>query len=117
MENIIPKLIYFIAHLLVDWIEKFYYFGLEFRDNFSNYIKYVVNGRQINQIKTSTNEKVIIEQHVHKLSKIPKHIAVILNISQRRDVDLSGLSDIVLWSLHTGVNFISFYDFEGTSNR
>lgn len=111
MENTLLKLIYFIVHVLAEWIETFYYFGFEFRDNFYNFINNVVQTRQL---KTSKDEKVYIEHRLHDLKKVPKHIAVILDIKSEKDVDLSRLADLVSWSLVSGVNFISFYDFKGT---
>jgi hypothetical protein len=98
------------VHVLVEWLEAFYYFGLEFRDNLSNFINNVV---RVRQLKTSTNEKVHIEQRLHEIKKVPKHLAVILNINRESDVDLSCLVDLVAWSLSSGINFISFYDFKG----
>lgn len=110
MENSLLKLVYLIVHVLVEWIEAFYYFGLEFRDNFYNFVNNVLQKRPT---RTSADEKVYIEQRVQEIKKVPKHIAVILNISRETDVDLSRLADLVSWSLSSGVNFISFYDFKG----
>lgn len=112
MENKLLKLIYLIVHVLVEWIEAAYYFGFEFRDNLSNFVNNVV---RVRQLKTSSHEKVHIEQRLHELKKVPKHLAVILNIKRETDVDLSRLADLVSWSLTSGVNFISFYDFKGNS--
>lgn len=106
MENKLLKLIYLIVHVLVEWIEASYYFGLEFRDNLLNFINNVV---PIRQLMTSAQ----MQQRLHELKKVPKHLAVILNIKRETDVDLSRLADLVSWSLGSGVNFISFYDFKG----
>lgn len=111
MENTLLKIIYLIVHVLVEWIEEFYYFGLEFRDNFYNFVNNVVRDRQM---KTLQDEKVLIEQRLHELKKVPRHLAVILHLNRETDVDLSRLADLVSWSLSSGVNFISFYDFKGT---
>lgn len=112
MENKLLKLIYLIVHILVEWIEAIFYFGLEFRDNFSNFIN---NAVRVRRLSSSSYEKVHIEQRLHELKKIPKHLAVILNLIRETDVDLSRLADLVAWSLSSGVNFISFYDFKGTT--
>lgn len=110
MENKLLKLIYLIVHVLVEWIEELYYFGLEFRDNLSNFVNNVV---RVRQLRASVHEKVHIEQRLHDLKKVPKHLAVILSINRESDVDLSRLADLVSWALSSGVNFISFYDFKG----
>lgn len=111
MENIFLKLIYLIVHAVVEWIEAFYYFGLEFRDNFHDFINNLLS---IRRSRTLASDKLYIEQRVHEIKKIPKHFAVILNISDETDVDLSRLVDLVSWTLSSGVNFITFYDFKGT---
>lgn len=110
MENSILKLIYLIVHMLVDCIETIFYFGLEFRDKFFNFIN---NSLKEGNITSSANEKVIIERNLQSLKKIPQHIAVILNIRNKGDVELSKLVDLIHWSLISGINFISFYDFKG----
>ena len=69
---------------------------------------------RVRQLKTSEHEKVHIEQRLHELKKVPKHLAVILSINRESDVELSRLADLVAWALSSGVNFISFYDFKGT---
>lgn len=114
MENAILKVIYFIVHVLVEWIEAFYYFALRFRESIYNFINIAFRERQTRS--PLKNEKVLIEQRIQEIKKIPKHLAVILNIKSERDVALSRLADLVQWSLCSGVNFISFYDVKGTWN-
>lgn len=104
------KVLWIIIHLLADVIETIYIFGLEFRENFLNFIK---NITQVRRIQGEKDDKQLIESHLSDLKKLPKHLAVILNANSVRDVDVRQLSNLVLWSLSSGVNFISFYDFKG----
>jgi hypothetical protein len=110
MENRLLKLIYLIIHVLVNCIESFFYFGLEFQEKIFYFINYVAKERRKG---SAAEETQLIERKVQDLDKIPQHIAVILHIKSEQDVDLSRLSDLVSWSLNSGVNFISFYDFKG----
>lgn len=110
MENFLIKIIYLIIHTLIDWLEAFYYFGLEFRDNFYDFINKIIRE---DKSKSFEDEIVIIERKVQELKKIPKHIAVLLNLQDETDVDLSRLSDLIFWALNSGINFISFYDHKG----
>lgn len=106
----LTRIIYLIIHLLVDYVESFFYFGLEFRDKFYNFINTLLRDRK----RTSLDdEKAILDWNLQILDKIPQHIAVLLHLNEETDVDLSKLSDLIFWSLHSGVNFISFYDFKG----
>jgi hypothetical protein len=59
------------------------------------------------------NDKVIIDKSISDIKKIPKHLGVILNVKHEKDVDLSKLVQLISYSLHSGINFISFYDFRG----
>lgn len=104
------KVLWYIIHLLVDLFESIYYFGFEFRENFLNFIKNITKD-QPNSTKES--ELQLIENSVQDLEKIPKHIIVILNINNEKDVDLSKLASLIYWSMSSGVNFISFYDYKG----
>lgn len=65
------------------------------------------------KVTSLDGDKVIIDRNLHNLNKIPQHIAVLLYLKNETDVDLSQLSDLIFWSLNSGVNFISFYDFKG----
>lgn len=100
-------------HLLVDLIEAIYFFGLEFRENFSYFIK------NISQPKHShdyNDDRLLIESRIDELKKLPKHLAVILNANSEKDIDILQLTKLVLWALSSGVNFISFYDYKGKLN-
>lgn len=55
-------------------------------------------------------EKSLIERHKIKLTKIPIHLAVILATELP---DFRALSKIIIWSLSTGIQNISFYDHQG----
>ena len=110
MENILSRLLYLIIHHLVDSVEAIFYFGLEFRDNLYNFVNNLLRDRKRT---TLDGEKAIIDRNLHNLDKIPQHIAVLLHLKNGTDVDLSQLSDLIFWSLNSGVNFISFYDFKG----
>jgi hypothetical protein len=106
------KVLWIILHFVADLIEAIYFFGLEFRENFANYVKNITKERRIQE---EDDEKQLIECHLNDLKKLPKHLAVILNANSEKDVDLRQLSNLVLWSLSCGVNFISFYDYKGKS--
>lgn len=104
------KVLWIIAHFLADLIEALYFFGLEFRDNLFNFIK---NISQPAPTSDSKDVRLIIESRISEIKKHPKHLAVILNANSRRDVDVEHLTNLVLWSLSSGVEFISFYDYKG----
>jgi hypothetical protein len=108
------KLIYLIIHVLVYIFEALLHFGLEFSQEILYFISYYVKDRRKGSF---VDEAVLIERRVQDLDKIPQHIAVILHINNETDVDLSKLSDLVSWSLNSGVNFISFYDFKGLCQK
>lgn len=55
-------------------------------------------------------EKTLIERNKWKLTKIPTHLAVILATELP---DFRALSKIIIWSLSTGIQNISFYDHQG----
>lgn len=105
------RVLWIIIHSLADLVEAIYHFGLEFRENFSNYIKNMTKSRQTDQL---TCDRQLIERHLNEITKLPKHLAVILSVNSVKDVDLQQLTNLVLWSLSAGVNFISFYDYKGT---
>ncbi|CRL04847.1 CLUMA_CG017900, isoform A [Clunio marinus] len=104
------KLLWIIAHLLADVLETIFYFGLEFRENFFNFIKKYTKSSWNHD---SSDQRHQIELHLKNIKKIPKHLAVILNADSEKDIDLMQLTNLVDWSLISGVNFISFYDYKG----
>lgn len=104
------RVIWIIIHSFADLVEAIYHFGLEFRENFSNYIKNMTKSRQTDQL---TCDRQLIERHLNEITKLPKHLAVILSVNSEKDVDLNQLANLVFWSLSSGVNFISFYDYKG----
>lgn len=110
MESVILKATWFLIHFIVDLIETLFNFGLELRENFNNFIKNISS--EIHW-RSKDDEIAFIETRISELKKLPKHIVVILNLSNERDVDLSKLANLVSWSLYSGVNFISFYDYKG----
>lgn len=110
MKSILLKAIWFLIHTLVNIIESLYYFGLEFRENFINFIK---NSMRSRKLYSKDDENLLIARRIHELKRLPKHIAVILHINNEEDVDLFNLAKLVSWSLNSGVNFISFYDYKG----
>lgn len=55
-------------------------------------------------------EKLLIETHKLRLTKIPVHLAVLLGTELP---DFRALSKIIFWSLSTGIQNISFYDHQG----
>ncbi|CAG9801700.1 unnamed protein product [Chironomus riparius] len=110
MESVLLKVIWYLVHLIVNLFETIYYFGLEFRENFHNFITNITKDKPSS---TKESELQLIESSVQDLEKIPKHIIVILNINNEKDVDLSQLTNLIYWSMNSGVNFISFYDYKG----
>lgn len=110
MSFSIYKILWIFVHVLANLIETIYIFGLEFRENFINYFK---NITKVGRIQEEKGDKQLIESHLNELKKLPRHLAVIVNANSEKDVDLSKLSNLVLWSLSSGVNFISFYDYKG----
>lgn len=104
------KLLWILLHLVVDLFEAIYFFGLEFRENFANFIKSMTTERRF---QGGEDDVQLIERHISHLKKLPKHLAVIVKAEDKRDVDLRKLSNLVLWSMNSGVNFISFYDYKG----
>lgn len=107
------KVLWMIVHLLADLIEAVYYFGLEFRENFSNFIKNISQPKQTHDF---TDDRLLIQSRINEIKKLPKHLAVILNANSEKDVDLKQLTNLVLWALSSGVDFISFYDYKGKLN-
>lgn len=103
------KLLWILLHLVVDLCEAIYFFGLEFRENFINFMKSMITERRFQ----GAEDVQLIEQHISHLKKLPKHLAVIVKAEDKRDVDLRKLTNLVLWSMNSGVNFISFYDYKG----
>lgn len=104
------KVLWIIVHLIADFIEAIGYFGLELRENLYNFIKNITKARQKQELG---DDKRLIECHINEIKKLPTHLAVILDINKEKDVDLKQLTNLVLWSLWSGVNFISFYDYRG----
>lgn len=107
MSDFLYKVLWTLLHLLANLIESIYYFGLEFRENLHNFIE------NIGKSRLPQDDKQLLERHTTKLKKLPKHLAVILSVSCQKDVDLNKLTNLVIWALNSGVNFISFYDYEG----
>lgn len=110
MESIALKALWLFIHLIFDIIEAIYYFGQELREKIYCFIKNIGKDSQRNSKK---HEIVFIETNISNLKKLPKHIGVILNLNNEKDVDLSKLANLVSWSLNSGVHFISFYDYKG----
>jgi hypothetical protein len=104
------KLLWALLHVLVDLLEAIFFFGVEFRENFFNYVKNLNKRRRKHEKESDAK---LIEQHITELKKLPKHLAVIVKAENEKDVDLRKLTNLVLWSMSSGVNFISFYDHKG----
>lgn len=109
MRILCYKVLWTIVHLLANIAEAFHNLRLEFQQNLFNFIK---NLGQHNKNKV-INDRLVIENHLHVLEKLPKHLGVILNATKQTDVDVRQLAKIVFWALSSGVNFISFYDYKG----
>lgn len=110
MNPLFFKLLLFVLHWLADLIEAIYYFGLELRENLKSFIKNINQPRRLNSFK---HDILTIESRIKQLEKLPTHLAVLLNADTGLDVDVKNLTDLVLWALNSGVEFISFYDYKG----
>lgn len=108
------KVLWILLHFIVNVLEALFYFGLEFRDKISNFTK---NFNQSPIRHEKADERQLIESHLHELTKLPKHLGVILNASSENDVDLKKLASLLSWALGTGINVISFYDYRGNYNN
>lgn len=104
------KVLWLLVHALVSLFEAIFHFGLEFRENFCNFIKKISQSRCNH---TSKSDRLLIENQLHELKKLPKHLGVILSASSEKDVDVQKLTRLVTWALSSGINFISFYDYKG----
>lgn len=114
MDSVIARLTWYFIHLIANVIEAIFYFGLEFRENIHNFVKNISSGRPARTLASDICE---IERSIQELEKIPKHIIVIINNERKEDVDLSNLTSLIFWAMHSGVHFISFYDCRGTSSE
>lgn len=110
MSNFAYKALWTLLHLLANLIETVYYIGLEFREKLRYFIENIGKPRLQND---SISDAEFIERQIGKIKKFPKHLAVILSIDKQKDVDLNQLTNLVTWALHSGVTFISFYDYKG----
>lgn len=106
------RLLWILAHNLVTISVAIFHVGLEFREKIVNFIKNIAQERRKFMVE---NERIYVESQSSYVKKLPKHLAVILSINNKKDVDLGRLSKLVEWSLVSGVNFISFYDYKGNS--
>lgn len=104
------RVLWLLAHALASLAEGIWHFSLEFRENFCNFIKKI---SQSQSNHTSTSDRQLIEDRLHELKKLPKHLGVILSVGSEKDVDVRKLTRLVTWALSSGINFISFYDYQG----
>lgn len=104
------RLLWILAHNFVTVSVTIFYIGLEFREKIANFIKNITQERRKFVVG---NERIYVESQSSYVKKLPKHLAVILTVDNEKDVDLGRLSNLVEWSLVSGVNFISFYDYKG----
>jgi len=103
MTETIYRVLWILIHWLVDVVERIYWFGVEICE--------LVN--KLRQTDDGRDDRQLIERSVLELSKLPKHLAVVLNLQKQRDANLRLLSKLVCWALNSQVNFISFYDYKG----
>lgn len=103
--------LWMMLHWLADIIEAVFYFGLELREKLRCYTENIIKLRHPKRYLE--DEAQLIERHISKLSKTPKHLAVILTADKRNEVEPDKLANLVTWALTSGVNFITFYDFRG----
>lgn len=108
-----PKVLWIIIHLLTDFIETIYYFGLEFRENLTNFLINFINISQSRRVHNLFDDCQIIENRIKEIPKLPKHLAVILSANSENELDVRKLTSLVIWALSSGVEFISFYDYKG----
>lgn len=108
------KVLWFLLSWMSNLLEAIYYFGLEFRENFFHFIKTIC---LTESAVDCSDVRPRIDAHIREMKKLPKHLAVILTVKNKKDVDLAQLSNLVRWALNSGVHFISFYDFKGKQHN
>lgn len=57
-----------------------------------------------------TEKNRLLKNKLHKITKKPRHLTVLLDAEQGNIKDLANL---VIWSLASQISFISFYDYKG----
>ncbi|KAL6937749.1 hypothetical protein ACO0RG_004271 [Hanseniaspora osmophila] len=86
------------------------------------YFQYVINRIKIkifNLAYNPANTPQLIRRDVNSLSKIPKNLAAILEYKSEEDVGggvlglMDGSSDLVAWSLSSGIKHLVLYDYNG----
>lgn len=111
MKSAFYKVLWILVHRLFDLFEVIFIFGLECHEKLINFIINIPKSRRTDSF---CDDQKIIEHSLNEMKKIPKHLAVILYLDDTSDGDdLIQLSKLVLWSLRSGVSFISFYDYKG----
>ena len=100
--SFLHKLLWFVFHWIADLIEQIYFAFLSFRR--------ILTALWVK--KEWCNDNYTIQCNVNHLKKTPQHVAVILNLNHEK-ADFDSLTKIIFWSLHAGISYLSFYDYEG----
>jgi hypothetical protein len=113
MNSLVYKWLYIIIHNLVNVFEEIFHIGFEIYEKIEKFVNYKLHP-WFDKLKNKHNDRCFIYNNSECLkSKLPKHLAVILQLNDKKDVDLEKLSQIVEWSLVSGVNYLTFYDIRG----
>ncbi|KAL6940453.1 hypothetical protein ACO0QE_004354 [Hanseniaspora vineae] len=92
----------------------------------TRYCQYVVHRVKIkifNLAYNPANTPQLIRRDVNSLSKIPKNLAAILEYKPEEDVGggilglMDGSSDLVAWSLSSGIKHLVLYDYNGVLKK
>ena len=106
MLSIIYNLIWNILHTSVTIYESFYWLCIYIQ---MKVVEFLYSGH-INEQSLINYERKVIEKWKYCFTKIPTHIIVILG---NEKPNYKSLSNLIFWSARMGVNYISFYDYEG----
>lgn len=105
MSSIIYKLLWFLLYFFVETIETVYNWCtlLIHKCHF-----FLIESHQLNTVE---HELKLIYKTKDILKKIPSHIIVILLNNDKPNY--KKITKLIRWCYAAGVNYISFYDYEG----
>lgn len=98
------QFLFILVHWIVNILVAVHNVYHRFRDK-----KYIAQGDEV----TKSDIKLILE-HVPKVTKKLKHLVIQTDRDQHTYSDLARM---VIWSLVTGIPYLSFYDISGNLNN
>lgn len=98
----------FIIHFVVSFCEKLYYLSVKVYEGCQHFLKKTILCENL-----SLDEPGIIDRAIKQLSKLPKHIVVLLKFDNNEPINYESLTNLIHWSSLAGVRYISFYDYQG----